>query len=81
MPATLTTRPSAYADLLAGYVVGTVGDDAMARFDDLFEDTTASAQERSAFARFYLDAVAAGEDADALPTPAEVPGILAAARA
>ena len=79
--ATYTTARSAYADLLAGYIVGAVGDDAIARFDDLFEETGATVPERMAFARFYLDAVDAGEEADALPTPAEVPGILDAARA
>ena len=83
MPALLTpTAPlTATAELLAGYITGVVGDDAMARFDDLFEDTSATSAERRAFARFYLDAIEAGEEADALPVPAEVPGILAAARA
>ena len=84
MPALLTptTAPStAYIELLAGYIVGTVGDDAMARFDDLFEHTSATDAERRAFARFYLDTVEIGEEADAMPKPSEVPGILAAARA
>ena len=83
MPA-LTHTPatgSVYAELLTGYITGTVGGDALARFDDLFDETDATAQERIAFARFYLDALAAGDDADALPTAAEVPGILDAARA
>jgi len=80
--ATLTTpRTSTLAALLAGYVSGDVSDDAMARFDDLFQDISASADERAAFARFYLDALDAGEYAEALPHPSEVAGILSLARA
>jgi hypothetical protein len=81
MPQTLTARPTALAALLAGYVAGDVTDDAMARFDDLFEDASASAQERLAFARFYLDVLAAGDDKEAIPHPSEVGGILSAIRA
>ena len=75
------TRSSDLSALLIGYVAGDVGDVAMSRFDDLFEDTSASAQERLAFARFYLDVLEAGDDAEALPLPAEVGGILSAIRA
>lgn len=81
MAALTSARPTSLALFLAGYVSGDVSDDAMARFDALFEDATASAEERAAFARFYLDALASGEYADALPHPAEVDGILAVARA
>ena len=75
------TSPSALTALFAAYVTGAVGEAVMSGLDDLFVDTNASAQERQAFARFYLDALDAGEDADAFPTAAEVPGILDAARA
>ena len=75
MTATLST-PS-LAPFLAGYIAGAVSDDAMARFDDLFEDANATPGQREAFAQFYLDALATGEYADALPTPAEATGILA----
>ena len=81
MTTALATRPSALTSLLAGYITGAVDDDAMARFDDLFEDAAATAQERLAFANFYLDAVVSDDTAEALPSPTEVPGILAAARA
>ena len=81
MPQVTTARPIALTSLLTGYVSGDVSDDAMARFDDLFEDTSASAQERLAFARFYLDALATGDVAEALPDPAEVGGILSAIQA
>ena len=81
MPQLATARPSALTALLAGYLAGDVGDDAMTRFDDLFDEAAASSEERLAFARFYLDVVAAGDDSEALPTPAEVPGILSVARA
>ena len=66
---------------MRGYLVGDVSDDAMCRFDDLFQDTSATALERQAFARFYLDALSADEHSDALPHPSEVSGILTAARA
>lgn len=78
---TATTSPNPFVSLLAGYLNGTVDDDAMSRFDDLFEDASATAEERLAFARFYLDAVATGETAEALPAAVEVGGILAVARA
>ncbi|PAP79122.1 hypothetical protein B1759_12230 [Rubrivirga sp. SAORIC476] len=76
-----TARPTALTALLTGYVSGDVTDAVMARFDDLFEGTSASAQERIAFARFYLDVLAAGDDADALPEPGEIGGILSALQA
>ena len=78
---TATLAPPSLLPLLAGYIDGDVSHDAMGRFDDLFADAPATATERAAFAQFYLDALAAGEHADALPDPAEVAGILAAARA
>ena len=81
-PAVTQTAPTAsLVPLLAGYLSGDVSHDAMCRFDDLFEDTSATAQEREAFAHFYLDALATGEYADALPDLDEMTGILAAARA
>ena len=78
---TQTATSASLAPLLAGYISGDVSYDAMCRFDDVFEDTSATAQERQAFARFYLDALATGEYDQALPHPSEVAGILAAARA
>lgn len=83
MPALQTSaqRPHAFVSLLSGYLTGAVDDDAMARFDDLFEDAGATAEERLAFARFYLDVVAADESKEALPAQSEVPSILAVARA
>jgi len=81
MPAAVSSRPTAYVDLLTGYLTGAIHEDALDRFDDLFEDTSATAQERLAFARFYLDAVALGDAKDALPNVAEVAGLLAVARA
>ncbi len=76
-----TARPSALTALLVGYVSGDVSETAMARFDDLFEDVSASAQERLAFARFYLDALASGDASQALPDVSEVSGILSAIQA
>ena len=81
MPQVTAPRATALTALLAGYVAGDVSESAMARFDELFDGTSASAQERIAFARFYLDVLAAGDDADALPHPSEVDGILSAIQA
>ena len=78
---TATQRPHAFTALLAGYITGAVDDDAMARFDDLFEDTSTTAEERLAFARFYLDVLHSGDSVEALPSLTEVTGILNAARA
>lgn len=78
----IQTAPStSLTPLLAGYVAGDVSHDAMGRFDDLFETSPATAQEREAFALFYLDALETGEHAGALPDIGEMAGILAAARA
>ena len=76
---TVSTR--SLAPLLAGYLTGSIDDEAMSRFDDLFVDTSATAEERLAFAGFYLDAARSGQTANALPDPSEVAGILTAARA
>ena len=81
MTQTATSAPASLVPLLAGYISGDVSHDAMCRFDDLFDDASATAVERAAFAQFYLDALANGEYADALPDADEVAGILAAARA
>ncbi|MEM1116541.1 MAG: hypothetical protein AAF845_00035 [Bacteroidota bacterium] len=78
---TATQRPNAFTALLAGYITGKVDDDAMSRFDDLLEDTSATAEERLAFARFYLDVLNSGESIEDFPSLTEVTGILGAARA
>lgn len=78
---TLAATSHSLTSLLAGYITGAVDDGMMSRFDDLFDDVPASAAERQAFARFYLDALAADDLAEALPAPGEVGGILGAVRA
>ncbi len=75
------TASHGLTSLLAGYITGTVDDSVMTRFDDLFEDANASAQERLAFARFYLDALATDDVSEALPAPGEASGILGLVRA
>ena len=73
---------SAHVALLTGYIAGAVTDEAMSRFDTLFEDSAATADERQAFARFFVDALQTGDLEEALPANGdEVSGILAAARA
>ena len=82
MPAVVrSTTTHALSILLARYVAGEIADAQMAAVSDLFEDTDATPAERLAFARFYLDAMAAGEGEHAVPKPAEVEGVLHAARA
>lgn len=81
MATATATRTPSLSPLLAGYISGDVSEAAMALFDELFAETSASAGERAAFARFYLDALESGEFAEALPHPAEVSGILSVARA
>lgn len=81
MTQAVATRPTAFASLLSAYVTGAIGEAVMTGIDDLFEDVDATPAERIAFARFYLDALEAGEDADAFPHVTEVEGILAVARA
>ncbi len=78
---TTTVSTHSLAPLLVGYLSGNVSADAMTRFDDLFVDADATARQREAFAQFYLDALAWGEEADALPTPAEASSIIATIRA
>lgn len=79
--ATVTVRPHALTSLLAGYISGAIDDDAMTRFDELFEEASATAEERLAFAGYYLDALATDNAENALPSPNEVAGILDVARA
>lgn len=79
---TATASRSAHVALLTGYIAGAVTDEAMSRFDTLFEDSAATIEERQAFARFFVDALTTGEMENALPRNGdEVKGILAAARA
>ena len=73
-------RAHALSVLLAGYIAG---DDASDRFFDAadqLEEADASAAERAAFARFYLDAMS--DDGDVkLPQADELSDLLNAARA
>lgn len=82
MTTATATRRSAHVALLTGYIAGAVTDETMSRFDTLLEDSAATAEERRAFARFFVDALQTGELENALPkTGDEVTSILAAARA
>lgn len=72
---------NAYAALLARYVAGQIEEQTLDRVCSAIDDTTATAEERLAFAGFYLDALAAGESEHALPRPEEVADVLLIARA
>jgi hypothetical protein len=79
--ATTPARPHAFAALLDRYVSGTVADAAFAAVCDLTEEADATAAERLAFARFYLDVLASGEADVPLPLPEELADVLQIARA
>ena len=78
---TTTVATHSLAPLLSGYISGTVSDEAMSRFDDLFVDTAATPSQREAFAQFYLDALAFGDAAEAFPTAEDATGILSVIQA
>lgn len=68
---------SALPLLFARYVAGHI---AQAQWDDFasaFDEADASADERAAFAAFYLESTSAGEDVK-LPKPDELEDLLAA---
>ncbi len=78
---TAVSRPNALVTLLDRYVAETVPDAAFAAVCDFPDDADATAAERLAFARFYLDIVAAGEPDVKLPRPEEIADVLMIARA
>ena len=50
-------RAQALSLLLGRYLAGEIADAQFAEVTDLLDETDASAEERAAFARFYLDAL------------------------
>ena len=74
-------RLPALALLMARYVAGQIAEAQFHAVSDLLDEADVSPDERAAFARFYLDALAAGEDAAALPRADELADLLALARA
>lgn len=80
---TTVTRPTAnpYADLLACYVTGQIAEQTLDTICTAIDDLSATADERLAFARFYLDALACGEAEYALPRAEELADVLQIARA
>lgn len=79
--ATATFRPNALVTLLDRYVAASLSDAAFAAVCDFPDEADATAAERLAFARFYLDVVAAGEPDIALPRAEEIADVLMIARA
>ena len=79
--ATAVSRPNALVTLLDRYVAETLSDAAFAAVCDFPEEANATPAERLAFARFYLDIVAAGEPDVKLPRPEEIADVLMIARA
>lgn len=81
MTPALATRTPALAVLFARYLAGQVAETQLNAVADLLEEADADAEERAAFTRFYLDALAAGEGDQALPKADELADLLAIARA
>ena len=79
--ASAAARPHAFALLLDRYVSESLGDAAFSAVCDLTDDADATPAERLAFARFYLDVLAAGETDIALPKADEIADVLRIARA
>lgn len=75
------TRPNALVTLLHRNVAESLSDAAFAAICDLTDDADATPAERLAFARFYLDVLAAGEPDVALPKAEEIADVLIIARA
>jgi len=73
------TQPHAFTLLLAQYIAGDVAEEQITSLCDLVETAEASAAERLAFARFYLDAM--NDEPAALPKADEWSEIATAARA
>lgn len=74
-------RQPALALLLARYLAGQVEEAHFVRLSALLDDTGATPEERSAFARFVLDVSADADEPVVLPTLAELHDVLDAARA
>ncbi len=72
--------PGAYPSLLARYIAGDLDAATLDALCDALDETPATADERRAFARFYLDAMR-DRDAVALPTPSEIADVIEIARA
>lgn len=79
-PVTASARPHAFALLLGRYVSDSVGDAAFSAVCDLTDEADLTPAERLAFARFYLDAIAADSDVP-LPRADEIADVLQVARA
>lgn len=73
-------RAPTLALLLARYIAGEIAEAHLFGLSDLFDDADASAEERTAFARFYLDALVADGEVS-LPQSEELIALLALARA
>lgn len=71
---------STLALLLSRYVAGELAEAQLFGLSDLLDDAEASATERSAFARFYLEALAEGDEVP-LPRTEELTDLLSFARA
>lgn len=81
MPTLSRPAPHALSVLLTRFVAGEIAESALTTVCDLLEETPASAEERIAFARFYLDALSTGDSEHALPRAEELADVIQIARA
>lgn len=81
MPTLSRTAPNDLSVLLTRFVAGEIAESALTTVCDLLEETPVSAEERLAFARFYLDAHSCGESEHALPRAEEIADVIQIARA
>lgn len=81
MPTVLRTASNPFSVLLTRFVAGDIAESALTTVCDLLEETPVSAEERLAFARFYLDALSTGDDEHALPRAEEIADVIQIARA
>ena len=73
-------RTQALSLLLGRYISGEIAEAQLADVTELLDETDASADERAAFARFYLDALSADGEVK-MPKTDELSDILNIARA
>lgn len=74
-------RPHALSLLLTHYVAGQIAEAQLTAVSDLLDDSDATAEERLAFTRFYLDLLDEGDLTPALPKADELTDFLHLARA
>lgn len=79
-PSTTKQRSHAFLLLLARYIAGEIAEAQFEQLTTLLDTTEASSEERTALARYYLDAISNGTEIN-LPKAHEIKDFLTIARA